>query len=156
MGLDEGSWEEGMVLEMGNTTRWQQRTRSKFTQASGSSGSSGSPSEALALGIAFTALSRCLNLCSLNFWIENYASAAVEMQMCGDKIPGLKQTVDSMLISTSQSSPGLEAGVAGAGGRPRAHLNSSPRLLLTSHYSRERGFQTTTCTALCSCDFLSL
>lgn len=62
-------------------------------------------SETLAAGTAFTALLRCLNLCSLNFWIENYAAAAVEMQMCGDKIHGLKEAVDRMQISTGQSSP---------------------------------------------------
>lgn len=55
---------------------------------------------------------------------KNYASAAVEMQMRGDTIHGLKQIVDRMQISTGQASPGLEAGVTGAGGKPRAHLNS--------------------------------
>lgn len=69
----------------------------------------------MAVGTVFTALFRCLSLCSLNFWVENYASAAVEMQMFGDKILGLKQTVDRMWISPVQCSPGLKAGVRGGG-----------------------------------------
>lgn len=52
---------------------------------------------------------------------KNYASAAVEMQMCGDNIHGLKQVVGRKQISTGQASPGLEAGVTGADGNPRAH-----------------------------------
>lgn len=37
---------------------------------------------------------------------KNYASAAVEMQTCGDNIHGLKQIVDRMQISTGQASLG--------------------------------------------------
>ena len=81
---------------------------------------------------AFTALFRCLILCSLDFWVENYASAAVGIQ-------GLKQNVDRMQISPGQSCPGPEAGVREGVERPRAHLDSSPAgLLLTSYYSRVR------------------
>lgn len=50
--------------------------------------------------------------------MENYASHAVGMQMCGDKIHGLKQIVERMQISTGQSSPGLEVGLdEGVGGQ---------------------------------------
>lgn len=102
---------------MRTTTRWQQRARSKFTQASSFSGSP-SVRLSLAVGTAFTALLSCLNLCSLNFWMENYASHAVGMQMCGDKIHGLKQIVDRMQISTGHSSPRLEVGLdEGVGGQ---------------------------------------
>lgn len=112
MGQDEGSLGKKWCWRWGSTTRWQQRARSKFIQAS----SSVRPS--LAVGTAFTALLRCLNLCSLNFWMENYASHAVGMQMCGDKIHGLKQIVERMQISTGQSSPGLEVGLdEGVGGQ---------------------------------------
>lgn len=61
----------------------------------------------LGWGAAFTALFRCLNLCSWNFWVENYASAAVEMQIFGDKIHGLKQTVDRMWIDLVHASCSL-------------------------------------------------
>lgn len=53
-------------------------------QASGSS----ALRKALAMGTTPAALLRCLPLGSVNFWIENYASAAVEMQMFGNKIHG--------------------------------------------------------------------
>lgn len=88
--------------------------------------------EALAVLTAFTALFRRLILCSLNFWVENCACAAVGMQ-------GLRQNVDRRHISPGQSCPGLEAGIREGVERPRAHLDSSPAgLLLASYYSRVR------------------
>lgn len=108
------------MLEVASTARWGQRTRSKFPQASGSR----LLREALAVGTAFAALLWSLNLCCLDFRMENYASAAVEMQMFGNKIHGLKQTVDRMRISTGLSCPGQEARLRGGRERPGAHLNS--------------------------------
>lgn len=83
------------------------------------------------------------SFCSLNFWIENYASAAVEMQMFGNKIHGLKQTLDRMWISTGLSGPGPEAGGrdvrgeearTGGGDRGKAK-NSFEFLAKTLHFS---------------------
>lgn len=136
MGQNGESLEEKNDVGVRKTTRWQQRTRSKLAQASDSCFL---PRKALAVVTAFTALFRCLILCSLNFWVENYASAAVGMQMFADKIQGLKQNVERMQISPGQSCPGLEAGVREGVERPRAHLDSLPAgLLLTSCYSRVR------------------
>ena len=76
------------------------------------------------------------------------------MQMFGDKIHGLKQTVDRMWIRPALDQRlGSEEGV---GGQELIWIPRLPGLLLTSHYSRVRCFQTMACTALCSCIFLSL
>lgn len=130
VGQDEGSLGKKWCWRWGNTTRWQQRARSKFIRAS-SFPASPSARPSLAVGTAFTALLRCLNLCSLNFWMENYASHAVGMQMCGDKIHGLKQIVDRMQINTGQSGPGLEVGLdEGLGGQELIWIPSPDSSLL--------------------------
>lgn len=100
MDQDAGS-SKNVVLEVGIATRWQQRTRSESMQASGSW--EVCPQWGLGRGTACAALLRCLNLCSLNFWTENYVSAAVDMQVFGDKINSLKQPLSGKWISTGQS-----------------------------------------------------